>query len=839
MRQGNGTDLLGANDPRGSTIGVIHVTPQDDRKSVLAAILTQEKLGRKQVAVVLPEHNKAFQRPVDFDDLKTMRRKLQAQIIFIAPSGPGPAEFARQRRFPVYSSLENFASALRDESAVDGAAKKGWLFGTPRAKANSNGNATPNEPAARSAHGSRMTPPALDEEKEPQRVGIAPLVAGAAVGGAAAHLMNGHNGSANGVRPANGAYNALNTPPGNGATVSPHNFADDEDDLGPPPAPAAPYQDVSDPTQAIPPSPRSTGAMAAGAPATSNTSSNNIIELPRRSSKATTPLPQRSSGPVPVVVPPVSAASPVAEPATKNMPPRRTSGKIPAVGLLGAAGAAASGGAAATNAVMPPRARTGNTGTIARAGTSGAAASTVPRTGGGANVPPRSTPPGRGGGGGGPSNRRRSLLLLLLIGIIIALLVFGGILVFAHPGSSGNSNPFSNVFKGQAPATVTITPDSKTVQDAYTITGANATNQQQRQVAVRTVLGSAQAPTRNVKATGHNAHPALAARGSLTFFNSLSNEQTVASGTIFTVNGVQIENDALANIPAANLPTTGFVSVGAHALTTGAAGNIGAGVLNRACCGTGIVVRNDTFSGGQDAVNYTFLQQSDVNNAFTQAVKDGAKQNALADLQKQVHSGEQPLGSTQCTPTTSVDQPVGDKGSNVTSANVTYLVKCTATVYDAQGAQTIVQNLLKEKAQNNPGPAYALVGAIQTSITGQTRTGKVPSFFFSAKGIWVYQFTDALKLKLAQSIAGKSVAQAQSILNSTTGVGSAKIDNTGGNTLPTDPNQISIVIQPISGLPGLGNGTPTAVVGSPTTTAPTVQSGTPGSGKGGSNPPVQ
>src|SRR6266568_8542213 len=99
MRYGDGADLLGANDPRGASIGMIYVAPGDDRQTVLAAILTQDKLGRRQVAVVLPEQNKAFQSAVDFDGLKGTRRKLKAQIVFIAPGGHGPAEFARQRRF--------------------------------------------------------------------------------------------------------------------------------------------------------------------------------------------------------------------------------------------------------------------------------------------------------------------------------------------------------------------------------------------------------------------------------------------------------------------------------------------------------------------------------------------------------------------------------------------------------------------------------------------------------------------------------------------------------------------------------------------------------------------
>src|SRR6516225_2156143 len=132
MRQGDGTDLLGPSDPRSASIGVIYVAPNDDRQSVLTAILTQDKLGYKQVIVVLPDQNKAFQRPGDFDGLKNMRRGLKAEIIFIAPSGPGPAEYARQRRFPVYASIEAFAQSIRRESLstvnTKGSSKK-RLFG--------------------------------------------------------------------------------------------------------------------------------------------------------------------------------------------------------------------------------------------------------------------------------------------------------------------------------------------------------------------------------------------------------------------------------------------------------------------------------------------------------------------------------------------------------------------------------------------------------------------------------------------------------------------------------------------------------------------------------------
>ena len=828
MRQGNGTDLLGVNDPRSASIGVIYVSPNDDRKSVLAAILTQEKLGRKQVAVVLPNQNKAFQRPVDFDDLKTMRRKLQAQIVFIAPSGPGPAEFARQRRFPVYSSLENYAKSLRDEAQVEGAAKKGWLFGTPKARPaatpNGNGNnkRVPTGPLAANppgapAHTPRAAqPPPYRNDEEDNHAGgsVAPFAAGTALGGAAAlgadHFMDAHNNSGNG---AGLAYQNDPTTPGNTDPLAPHDFVDDEDDLGPAPTshvPPATPDNVSGPMQAVP-SPGAPAGAAGGAAA------NNIIELPRRG-RATLPLSPRQSGPA--VVPPVPARPPEPESTTKLPRPQRNSGKMPAAGLAGAAAGGAMLGAASA---APPTRTSG-------AGAGSATGAVVPRTGGGANLPPRTPPPGGGGRGGrGPTNRRRNLLLLLFAALLVIALLACGIVAFAAPGSGVGQVVHSALTRTQPPATVTITPASKTVQDNYTIVGGPTTNATQRQVSVRTINGSSQSPSKLVNATGHNAHPATVAHGNLTFFNNAAVAQQVSAGTVFNVGGgVQIITDAAANIPPGNGFTNGSKTVPAHASPAGRAGDIGRLTLNvTSCCATGISVSNTAaFTDGKDAVDYTFLQQSDVNSAITQTVKDTTRQDAVADLNKQLRTGEQQTGSTRCVPTTNADQPIGDKGTNVTSANVTYLVKCTATVYDYAGAQNIVQGLLKEKATTDPTlKGYQLAGAIQTSIAGQTNTRNVFSLFFNAKGIWVYQFTNAQKLQLARAIAGKSVAQAQSILNETTGVASAKIDDNGGTTLPTDPNQISIVIQPVAGLGG--QGAPTATSGSPIVTSPTVQSGNP------------
>ncbi|MBV9231844.1 MAG: hypothetical protein JOZ18_21220, partial [Chloroflexi bacterium] len=113
MRQLNGSELFGANDPRSMRIGIIDVAPEDDRLSILTAILTQEKLGRQQTVVVLPDQNKAFHRSEDFEELQDTQRKLQTQIVIVASRDSNIVKFARQRGFSVFLSLENYTHYAR------------------------------------------------------------------------------------------------------------------------------------------------------------------------------------------------------------------------------------------------------------------------------------------------------------------------------------------------------------------------------------------------------------------------------------------------------------------------------------------------------------------------------------------------------------------------------------------------------------------------------------------------------------------------------------------------------------------------------------------------------
>src|SRR5947208_10809349 len=109
MRQSNGVALFGASDPRGTIIGIIETAPEDDRQSILTAILTQEQLKRKQTVLLLPAQSEAFRRPVDFKEFESTLHNLQTELVFVLPTDANLARLVRQHQYPVFVSLENYA----------------------------------------------------------------------------------------------------------------------------------------------------------------------------------------------------------------------------------------------------------------------------------------------------------------------------------------------------------------------------------------------------------------------------------------------------------------------------------------------------------------------------------------------------------------------------------------------------------------------------------------------------------------------------------------------------------------------------------------------------------
>jgi hypothetical protein len=792
MRQGNGSDLLGLKDPRSTKIGIIYVASNDDRKSVLAAILTQEKLGREQIAIVLPENqpSKAFQHLQDFDDLRTIRRKLRAQLIFIAPAGPGPAEFARQRRFSVYSSLESYTEALRAESLfaeTSNKQKKDRSFGFGRKAAALGGVAaamalsgkkgqsvsmaslpsnkrTENTPDQTTSSCIDLSNPNQDQQaplpredkelvlSESDQVPSMPVVDendDIDQFNAKERLTVASDATADAVNTNSLVGKSIQKP------ITPDIFAvasigDDWDALPPAPSTSSPQKDISVTSSALNAKPSLPPSSIPKTPDPAGGAEPGIIEL--------SPLPRTVSS--------------------------RSTVKLPAVGENTATSTVPSS--------EPPLSHTlsksSNTGKAEV--TTGALAAALP-----SRAVSVSRSPMRSGKATQTEVRRKKRGLG---GLIVVLLIVALLLLCSGVANSVVGLQLFHFVGNSAPATIAITPDSKLEQDSYVIQAVTGNaNLAKRQVMLRQLSFSPKEQSKVVTATGVGHVPAQAATGKLTFYNGSNQDFVVGSTTAIPgPNGISVETDGPADIPAAHLPTVGSITVNAHVTTAGASGNMAAGAINETCCASGgfITVVSSAFTGGQDEKDYTFLQQSDV-DGYVNQIKSTLSQQALSGVKGQLKPNEQLAGDPECTTQSREDQPVGDQGRNVTSANVTVDATCTGLAYDARGAQTLAQDLLQRKASSDLGQAYTLAGTMVTKSTVTDVNDGVVTLQVTVSGTWYYQFNDKQKQMLANQLANKTRVAAQDFLNSFKGIRKAKMTIANdGDSLPNDPGQIRIII---------------------------------------------
>jgi hypothetical protein len=770
MRQGDGTDLLGPNDPRSASVGMIYVDPNDDRQSVLTAILTQDKLGRKQVAVVLPEQNKAFQRPVDFDGLKNMRRGLKTQIVFIASSGPGPAEFARQRRFPVYSSLESFSLSLKGEASVSGATNgsvRRGLFGRKPKPTNANTMTTTS--SKRIEEEPTLPLPGRPFVEAPQQAPVPPTP-NPDEDSDVAEDRSGSNAAAIGMAGAavDGGLVALTSDPNASSTIE-----NSDTDWYSPSPPASELQ-VGE----------------------STSSDNTPLQADEQAKVADSSGLQSRTDPGPDII-----AFPTPAPRPKSTGKFPTPGsEITTIPVIAPILSAKPGGS-----IAAPTGRRRNTG-----------AAVANRTAGGGGLPPGGNSPGGPGGGGGGvgGSRRRTRLLVAILLIVLTLLLIGGIAAAAVRGGLGSLAGF---VPGVVPtATVTITPKSNDLPNTYVITAVTTSpDATKREVGARILTFTTPAQSKIANATG--SIPGLRATGALLFINNSSTAKTFSSVVLTGADGVQVSFDGPVTVPAV-LPSS--VTVTGFAVNVGSAGNIEALDISGSCCASGITVKNGAFRGGQDPQPNSVIEQSDINGA-ADALEASLTPGAQSGLQKQVQPNEQIVsGTIQCNKSTfTANHIAGDLAKTVT---VTVAITCKEEAYDQQRALTMAANLLKAQASAlleargfKPGSAYGLTGNI---VTGVTKTILVDakgtlSLLVRAEGEWVYLFSDAMKQNLAKNIANKSKEDAIKYLTSQPGVSSVQIDISSGNTLP-DAAHITIDIKPVPGATGTGTATPSP--GTPT-----------------------
>lgn len=758
MRQGNGADILGLNNSRNASIGVIYVSANDENSHVIHAIQGQARLGRKQVAVVLAEQHKAFQHPEDFDELKRIRNTMQTQVVFITPDGRGPAEFARQRRFLVYPSLENYTKALHGNSA-DKRERMGGLF-RRRQSGTEQEQLLPEVPA----QGAALQETAQDTVEEKDSRPSSSRMRAIIIGGAESIASTASSGRADHDVPSRIKKNdeEVQAPQGEESVAAHEEGASH-----------------SGPAIIDLHSTRIRGKETVKLSSVTKNQRDELVMLPLAV----------GAGSV--------AASETSAPHGSTSGTRRASrpsGKVAAVGTgttqsaNGGSGRRVAGGLAATS--------------LANTATGGTPPPTMNRGG------------GRGGGGG--AGRRGAVIL----GLVALLVLTGGVvsaIAYSQPGLLGS---LKNIVKSPNQSTVTITPASKTENYSYVLVGVQqAPDASKLQISARVIKGTSPSQSKTTPATGVKQTPGVAATGTLTFINSLTVEQTVKAGTVFTgKDGVQIVNNVAANIPPANPPagTFGKVTVSAHAVRVGQIGNINASDIYGSCCtkDNSIFVQNSAFSGGQDPQNYTFVQQSDINGVVN-ALEPSLLQQAENSLKSQVHSNEQLAGSVTCSPSVGQNQNAGDKASSVT---VTVSVTCQSVAYDQKGALSLVTSQLSKQASKDLGSNYALVGSIVTTLKVQKVTSTGVSLLATAKGVWVYQFSSSAQQNLKSLIAGKNVTEAVTLLKSQPGISDASINPNSG-TLSTNPNDITIVIQPVAGLSGGGSSSGGASL-TPTVTGP-------------------
>ncbi len=353
-----------------------------------------------------------------------------------------------------------------------------------------------------------------------------------------------------------------------------------------------------------------------------------------------------------------------------------------------------------------------------------------------------------------------------------------------------------------ATASVMLTPASQHLTKAYSINAVPGTpDTSQHQIQARVLSFTTQALAKTVEATGQGHQNATVAKGQLTY-SAVTGTETIPSGARTTSrSGVTVFQLRSASI-APNTTTT----VDAEAVIPGAAGNIPAYGINgrysnAANPGISFYIQNThAFTGGQDAYDYTYVQQNNIDAAGGSLVSQ-LTPAAQTAVQKQVHANEQFAGSPECTPTIKANHNANDRATAVT---VTVSVTCKGEVYDAQAAHAMAADLLRRDAASQPGAHYALVGdmVIGTPQVLSTHANGTGILYVSAEGMWVYQFSEAQKQQLAQLITWKPLADAQALLLKQEGVGKVSITTAGGwgSALPTSPSTLKFSMVVVPGL---------------------------------------
>jgi len=297
---------------------------------------------------------------------------------------------------------------------------------------------------------------------------------------------------------------------------------------------------------------------------------------------------------------------------------------------------------------------------------------------------------------------------------------------------------------------------------------------------------------RTAPATGTAHQDAQTARGAITFYNAAPTQQIVNAGTLLTgADGIQIVTEQDAIIPAAVLPTDGQMTVSAHAVVTGPAGNIAARDIYGACCRLNVFAVSGPFHGGQDARSYPTVTPQDI-NTVTSSLKTSLDQSVQAALQTQVQSNETLITPVPCQQSVTADHQPGEEATQV---HISVSETCTGAVYQTQAYQDAITQIETQQATAQLGDGYLLAGMVQGSIMQVTiKDHQQIALTVKIAGTWVYQFPQDEQQRITALIAGKGKAQALTLLEHVPGVQAVSFTiKNDAATLPTDTASIHLV----------------------------------------------
>ncbi|HEY4034139.1 MAG TPA: baseplate J/gp47 family protein, partial [Ktedonobacteraceae bacterium] len=336
-------------------------------------------------------------------------------------------------------------------------------------------------------------------------------------------------------------------------------------------------------------------------------------------------------------------------------------------------------------------------------------------------------------------------------------------------------------FTATATLTISLTKKQVSLQQTLTIP------------AIHTFPNIIKTLSQTALATGSGHQDATYATGLVTFFNALPSPQEVPQGQLLIgTDGTHIVTNQDAFIPAGTLSVNGQTTISAQVTTLGSQGNIQAGDISGACCRDYVFARNNQFSGGQDARNFTVVSQSDVTN-LTQSLSSQINQQIQQDVAKQLSPIETitpPLCSQSIVPTPTVGQE-----ANTVTVNITKT--CSAASYTKADLTASVKHQFQQFVAMQFGSSFIPVGNPQVTISStivKENSVRITAF---VQGTIVYHFRKADMDALKQRVAGKSKEQAGGIILKWYDLQLVGIQlQYNQDSLPSDPNKIKVRVKP-------------------------------------------